>query len=103
MKAKEDLLKETFEVMNVNDTEVLFTNLRINRDIIPDGLHAYDIRESDDGCEFISIETHVMVNHAGTIISKTEIEMGSDGFVEIEEYGFEDSMTLQEWLDNDSK
>jgi hypothetical protein len=26
--------------------------------------------------------------------------MGPDGFVEIDEYGFEDSMTLQEWLDS---
>ncbi len=44
MKTKEELYSETFEVMNVNDKEVLFTCLRINRDIIPEGLHAYDIR-----------------------------------------------------------
>ena len=69
------------------------TCLRINRDIIPEGLHAYDIRESDTGGEFATIEPRVIVNHAGTILSKEVIEMGPDGFVEIDEYGFEDSMT----------
>lgn len=100
MKTKEELFSENFEILNVNDKEVLFTCLRINRDIIPDGLHAYDIRESDSGGEFATIEPHVIVNHAGTILSKDAIEMGSDGFVVIEDYGFEDSMTLQEWLDS---
>ena len=100
MKTKEELYNETFEVMNVNDKEVFFTCLRINRDIVPEGLYAYDIRESDNGYEFATIEPHVLVNHAGTILSKEEIEMGPDGFVEIEEYGFDDSMTLQEWLDS---
>ena len=100
MKTKEELYSENFEVLNVNDKEVLFTYLRINRDIIPEGLHAYDIRESDTGGKFATIEPHVIVNHAGTILSKEAIEMGSDGFVVIEDYGFEDSMTLQEWLDS---
>ena len=100
MKTKEDLFSETFEVMNLNDKEVLFTCLRIDRSIVPEGLHAYDIRDSDDGSEFATIEPRVIVNHAGTILSKKKIEMGPDGFVEIDEYGFEDSMTLQEWLDS---
>ena len=103
MKTKEELYSETFEVMTVNDREVLFTCLRINRDIVPEGLHAYDIRESDTGGEFATIELRVIVNHAGTILSKEVIEMGPDGFVEIDEYGFEDSMTLQEWLDSNTK
>ena len=69
------------------------TCLRLNRDIIPEGLHAYDIRESDTGGEFATIEPRVIVNRAGTILSKEVIEMDPEGFVEIEEYGFEDSMT----------
>lgn len=102
MNTREELFSETFEVMNINDKEVLFTNLRIKREIIPEGLHAYDIRESDFGGEFATIEPRVIVNHAGTILSKSEIEMCPDGFVEIEEYGFDDSMTLQEWLDSNT-
>ena len=100
MKTKEELYSETFEVMNLNDKEVLFTCLRIDRSIVPEGLHAYDIRESDSGDEFATIEPRVIVNHAGTILSKEPIEMGPDGFVEIESYGFDDTMTLQEWLDS---
>lgn len=100
MKTKEELYSENFDVLSVNGKEVLFTCLRISRETIPEGLHAYDIRESDTGGEFATIEPRVIVNHAGTILSKEAIEMGPDGFVEIDEYGFEDSMTLQEWLDS---
>ena len=100
MKTKEELYSENFDVLSVNGKEVLFTCLRISREMIPEGLHAYDIRESDTGGEFATIEPRVIVNHAGTILSKEVIEMGPDGFVEIDEYGFENSMTLQEWLDS---
>ena len=99
MKTKEELYSRNFDVLLVNDKEVLFTCLRINRDIIPKGLYAYDIRESDYGGELATIEPRVLVNHAGTILSKEVIPMGPMGFVEIEEYGFEGSTTLQEWLD----
>ena len=102
MKTKEELHSENFDVLSINGKEVLFTCLRINRDIVPKGLHAYDIRESDTGGEFATIEPHVIVNHAGTILSKEVIEMEPDGFVEIKEYGFEDSMTLQKWLDSNT-
>ena len=102
MKTKEELYSETFEVMTVNGKEVLFTCLRNSKEIITKGLHAYDIRESDTGGEFATIEPRVIVNHAGTILSKEVIEMGPDGFVEIDEYGFEGSMTFQEWLDSNT-
>ena len=39
-----------------------------------------------------------MVNHAETILTREKLVMGENGYVQIEEYGFEDSMTLDEWL-----
>ena len=38
MKTKEELYSENFDVLSVNGKEVLFTCLRISRDIIPEGL-----------------------------------------------------------------
>ena len=54
--------------------------------------------ESDDGGRFATIEPEVMVNHAGTILIREKLVMGENGYVRIEEYGFEESMTLDEWL-----
>lgn len=49
------------------EIEGRFTNARISRETIPNGLYAYDLREGDTG-EFCSIEEYVAVNHGGTII-----------------------------------
>ena len=77
----------------------LFTNFRIDRNVVPEGLHAYDIRESDDGDRLATIEPTVMVNHGGTILTRKEFITEKDGYVQIDEYGFEASMTLEEWLE----
>ncbi|MCO7114027.1 hypothetical protein NIB75_19790 [Bacteroides uniformis] len=53
--------------MTINDTPALFTDMRIDRNAVPEGLYAYDIRESDDGDRLATIEPTVMVNHGGTI------------------------------------
>ena len=98
MITKENIGNETFESMTINDTPALFTDMRIDRNAVPEGLYAYDIRESDDGGRFATIEPEVMVNHAGTILTREKLVMGENGYVRIEEYGFEDSITLDEWL-----
>ena len=98
MITKENIGNETFESMTINDTPALFTDMRIDRNAVPEGLYAYDIRESDDGGRFATIEPEVMVNHAETILTREKLVMGENGYVRIEEYGFEDSITLDEWL-----
>ena len=41
------------------------------------GLHAYDLREDDDGENYHStIEKTVMVNHSGTFLTKTHLPFG---------------------------
>lgn len=103
MITREDLCTETFETMTVNDIPVLFTDARIDRDAVPDGVFAYDIRESDDGDRLATVEPAVMVNHGGTILSREKFRMEDWGGVEIEDYNFEgDSMTLAEWLEENT-
>lgn len=98
MITQRNIQDESFDSMTVNGIPALFTNFRIDRNVVPEGLYAYDIRESDDGRRFATIEPEVMVNHAGTILTREKLVMGGNGYVRIEEYGFEDSMTLDEWL-----
>lgn len=65
MITQRNIQDESFDSMTVNGIPALFTNFRIDRNVVPEGLHAYDIRESDDGRRFATIEPEVMVNHAG--------------------------------------
>ena len=38
----------------------------------------------------------------GTILTRKEFITEKDGYVQIDEYGFEDSMTLEEWLEENN-
>ena len=90
---------EVFDLMEINDVEVLFTPARINRNIVPADLYVYDIRSNDDGTEdFCVVENKVLVNHTGTIISKQSLIHTQD-FAEITDYNFVgEEKTLAEYL-----
>ena len=62
-------MTEHYEEITVCGKPALFTNFRIKRDTVPDGLYAYDVRHDDD-CRGIPCEIapFIMVNHWGTII-----------------------------------
>ena len=82
-----DARKEEFEYVEVFDKPALFTNGQISRFTVPEGWHCYDLRGRDDdpGAPG-TIERRVSVNHAGTILTPTEIpfEEGKT-FVEADE------------------
>lgn len=81
---------QVFQVIEINGINAIFTDLHIKRSEVPSGYHAYDIRDSDDGGNFATIESLVRVNHAGTILVHEPIDLGSEGYVEIEDYSFPD-------------
>ena len=94
---------ERFEVLG---RDALFTNLRIDRKSLPDGLYAYDLRDSDD-CDGTpsELKSFVMVNHWGTVIVKEPIGGADEGIVLNDEdfnYLGED-MTLNEFANPASK
>jgi len=67
-----DARKEEFEYIEVLDKPALFTNGRVSRFTVPQGWFCYDLRGDDTG-DPATIEKYVGVNHAGTILSPTEI------------------------------
>lgn len=69
---------EEFEILG---REALFTNMRIDRNTLPDGLYAYDLRDECDG-EPCELKSFVLVNHWGTVVVKEPVE-GADGGVEL--------------------
>lgn len=67
---------------------------------LPEGIYAYDIR-SGEGNDFGTIEPCVTVNHTGTILTRQPIEMGPEGYIEIDmdgDDGLIDAMTYDEWI-----
>lgn len=91
--------KASFEGFEVNGSLAIFTENRIERSTLPKGVYAYDIRESDNGECFATLEPIVCVNFGGTILVLQEIPMPEVGYVEISDYSFgpERGLTVEEW------
>ena len=79
------LTEEKLDVIEVLDRRALFSNGRLMPEQIPEGLYAYDLRHSDDGDRFCSIETKVGVNHGGTVLMRDILDFGESGYIPLDE------------------
>lgn len=79
------LTEEKLDVIEVLDRRALFSNGRLMPEQIPEGLYAYDLRHSDDGDRFCSIEPKVGVNHGGTILMRDILDFGESGYIPLDE------------------
>ncbi|MDD4493662.1 MAG: hypothetical protein PHV32_04840 [Eubacteriales bacterium] len=82
---------ENYEVIKLFGQEALFTNSRIDRETVPQGVYCYDIRHGDDDSVPCSLEPSVFVNHMGTVICGVDFGMVQDSYIPIGEcdMGFE--------------
>ena len=79
------LTDEKLEVIEILDRKALFSNGRLLPEQIPEGLYAYDLRHSDDGDRFCSVEPRVGVNHGGTVLLKEVLDFGEQGYIPLDE------------------
>ena len=56
-----------------------FSDLRIQRDTIPEGTVAYDLRDADCSGDICQVQPFVLVNHFGTFITETPIPNIEEG------------------------
>ena len=97
---KHPCLDDSFDLIEVFDKKALFTNERINKDELPEGVYKYDLRDGEPF--FASIEKQVIVDHAGTVLTREPIDLGEDGCIEFDEETspnfLGDEMTLRDYL-----
>ena len=66
--------------MELFEKPALFSNGRISRDDLPEGVYCYDLRGSDDDPGSpICVEERVVVNHAGSVILTAPLEFPEEG------------------------
>ena len=71
-----DARKETYEHVELFGKPALFTDSRISRFTVPRGWFCYDLRGSDyDPGRPIMVESCVVVNHAGSILTPTDLKL----------------------------
>ena len=77
---------EEYEEVEIFQVPALFSNGRIAENEVPEGLYRYDLRGSDyDTGEPITVENHVAVNHAGTILSIHPFPIPEKGYLSLGE------------------
>ena len=77
---------EVFDTVELFEKPALFSNGRVDRSNLPDGLYAYDLRGSDyDPGDPIIVEEKVVVNHAGTVILGEPLDFGEAGRLDLGE------------------
>ena len=71
---------EQYQEIEMFDKPGLFSNGRIARDDLPEGVYCYDLRGSDyDPGEPVCVEERVVVNHAGSVLLTEPLELAEDG------------------------
>ena len=97
--------EESFELMELFGKTVLFTNMRVDRSTVSDGLYVYELRDEDCTGDICEIKPFIMVNHWGTIICKEPIELDTkwnSKFVDEGDYCYlGDTAMLDEYLNTD--
>jgi hypothetical protein len=78
-----DAMNERFEEVEFQGKTVLFTDCRVQKDTIPDGLHRYEIRHTDDDWgEPCQLGYGIVVNHFGTLITNEAIQLDPSGHLD---------------------
>lgn len=74
--------KEQYQEIELFDQPALFSNGRVDRSKLPEGLFAYDLRGSDnDPGAPVTVEPRVVVNHAGSVILAEPLDLGEDNYL----------------------
>ena len=73
--------KENFIIAPGCSTENkgFFTILRVDRNTLPKGYYAYDIRHGTRG-GLCTVEPNVAIDHAGTFITKNPIKLNKENY-----------------------
>jgi len=71
---------ESFEYVKLFGKPALFTESHIDRDTVPEGWYAYDLRGSNtNSSEPVTVEPLVVINHAGTILTHEPVTVPQSG------------------------
>lgn len=73
---------EKYQGIELFGKPALFSNGRIDRDKLPEGLYCYDLRGSDDDPGMpVTIQERVAVNHAASVIAAEPVDLSEQGFL----------------------
>lgn len=75
---------EEYQQAEFYDVPALFSNGRVDRESLPEGIFCYDLRGADyDPGHPLTVEDYVAVNHAATILTAAPITIPEQGYLRL--------------------
>ena len=91
-------LEGDYEQLVINETiDGLFSSYRIDRNSLPKGFFLYEIRWDDSLSSLAEISPSVVVNHAGSFITKSPLEFDANNSIRITYTNFIEFCQFGEW------
>lgn len=100
-----DATKETFEAVEILGIPGLFTVERVSRATVPKGMYLYEMQTSeDDWSQPCLLGQRIMVEHYGTVLTASPIDLPNAGYLDLEPGDFtmgngSDRLTVAEFED----
>ena len=80
-----DAQKVTYQEVTIFDRPALFTECRIDRATVPEGVYRYELRHGDeDWGEPRELARGLMVNFYGTVLTREPFQLPIDGWIPLE-------------------
>ena len=80
-----DAQKVTYQEVTIFDRPALFTECRIDRATVPEGVYRYELRHGDeDWGEPRELARNLMVNFYGTVLTREPFQLPIDGWIPLE-------------------
>lgn len=85
-----DVRKKKMAEVEVKGKMALFTELRVDKDTIPDGMYCYALPHGGDDRMPCTIEQNVTVNYFGAVIVSVLFDFGTEDYVPVsyDDFGF---------------
>ena len=82
-----DVRKEALEEVELLGQTGYFTELRVDKETVPEGMHCYELRHGDDDGFPVSVEESVRVNYFGAVLFTEALELGEEKALQ---FGYDD-------------
>lgn len=88
-----DAQKVTYQEVTIFDRPALFTECRIDRATVPEGVYRYELRHGDeDWGEPVELARSIFANYYGTVLTREPFQLPIDGWIPMEN----DSLSFQD-------
>lgn len=82
--SRHDANRLTYDEVTIFGVSALFTDLRVDRSTVPDGVYRYEVRYSDEyGGEPVELARGIMVDFFGTVLTREPIQLPISGGLEL--------------------